>query len=247
MLFFGHFVVGFQGLEEDVNVIDMAAWNLTIPEGTPSMTIAAPMLQQGYQDSYFRTANGGVVFWAPVTGSSTPQSKFPRSELRESHADGSPRNWYFPAADNLLRAALSINKVPSSGRIIIGQVHVNYGPAPLLTLEYQYRNNMGAVVAKIRKQPRDRYPFKVVLATGLPLDQRFTYSIHLTPSGTLSISSYGAHWAGRLDAVWRTTPLYFKAGVYTLDNTGYTNEGGQATFYRIEAKHLPPKSKPSPI
>ena len=228
-------------------MIDMAAWNLTIPEGTPAVTIAAPRLQQGYQDSYFRTANGGVVFWAPVTGSSSLQSRFPRSELRESFADGSPRNWYFPAADNLLRAALSINKMPSSGRIIIGQVHVKYGPAPLLTLEYQYRDKVGTLVAKIRQKPKDPYPFKVVLATGVPLDQRFTYSIHLTPNGTLSITGYGANWSGRLDPVWKTTPLYFKAGVYTLDNIGYTTEGGQATFYGIEAKHLPPKSKPSPL
>jgi hypothetical protein len=31
--------------------------------------------------------------------------------------------------------------------------------------------------------------------------------------------------------------LYFKAGVYALDNAGYKNEGGQVTFYKLEAKH----------
>ena len=106
---------------------------------------------------------------------------------------------------------------------------------------------MGSILAKVRQKPDDVKPFKVVLSTGVPLNQRFTYSVHLTPGGTLNIEGSGAYWAGQLDAVWNTTPLYFKAGVYTLDNTGYPTEGGQATFYRLEAKHLPPNSPIAPL
>ncbi|MHA6492555.1 polysaccharide lyase family 7 protein [Pseudomonas borbori] len=228
-------------------MVDLDAWNLSIPVGTPSTTISTPSLKQGYKDNYFKAANGTVFFWAPVTGSRTPNAKYPRSELRETYPNGALRNWKYPAADNFLRAALSINQVPSSGRIVIGQIHISNSTKPLLKLEYHHSNNVGRIVAKIRNKPDDKLPFKVTLIEGVPMNQRFTYSIHLTPAGTLSINSYGGHWVGQLDSVWKSKPMYFKAGVYIQDNTGYASEGGRATFYRLEAAHLPLKSKPSPL
>lgn len=222
-------------------MVSLDTWNLTIPVGTPSTTISSPSLQQGYSDRYFNAANGTVLFWTPVTGSHTTNAQYPRTELRETYANGALRNWYYPAADNKLRAALSINQVPSSGRIVIGQVHVSNSTKPLLKLEYQYQDNVGRIVAKIRNKPDDEFPFNAVIMEGVPLDQRFTYSVHLTAAGNLSVTSLGGKWQGRLDPVWKAKPLYFKAGVYAQDNTGYVGEGGKATFYRLEVLHQPPK------
>ena len=222
-------------------MVDLDTWNLTIPVGTPSTTISSPSLQQGYSDRYFRAANGGVLFWTPVTGSRTANAKYPRTELRETYANGALRNWYYPAANNRLRAALSINQVPSTGRIVIGQIHVSNSTKPLLKLEYQYEDNVGRIVAKIRNKPDDALPFTAVIREGVPLNQRFTYSVHLTAAGNLSVTSPGGKWVGRLDSVWKAKPMYFKAGVYAQDNTGYDREGGKATFYRLEVLHQPPK------
>ena len=40
-----------------------------------------------------------------------------------------------------------------------------------------------------------------------------------------------------MSATWRDKPLYFKAGVYVQDNTGYTSEGGKVTFSKLDIDH----------
>src|SRR5947207_8419061 len=51
----------------------------------PSASIPAAQLVAGYSNAlYFYTSpDGGMVFWAPVTGATTSGSSYPRSELRE--------------------------------------------------------------------------------------------------------------------------------------------------------------------
>jgi hypothetical protein len=221
-------------------MIDLNCWNLTLPEGSPAMLVSTAQLTQGFQNIYFKPDGSAIVFWAPVTGSHTSNSSYPRSELRETRTDGSLMNWDYPSGHNLLRAALSVNQVPSSGHIVIGQVHVKDSLWPMLKLEYHYENNQGRLVASVRHRPDDPKPDNITIATGVPLDQRFTYSIHLSPGGHLSVNGAGYHWVDSIDPSWANRLLYFKAGVYTQDNTGYANEGGRATFYRLETLHLTP-------
>lgn len=225
-------------------MIDLATWNLSIPVGVPATTIETPMLVGGYQDHYFQAGNGTVFFWAPVNGTTTANATYPRSELRETYADGTLRNWTYSEADNYLRAALAINQVPSTGKIVIGQIHAHKSTQPLLKLEYQYKTSTatGNIVAKVRMSPDA--PIQVItIASGIPLDQRFTYNIHLTPAGTLGITINSSlyetprSWKARMDSSWAPRELYFKAGVYTQDNTGYETEAGSATFYKLDIEH----------
>jgi hypothetical protein len=221
-------------------MIDLATWNLSIPVGVPATTITTPVLAGGYQDHYFQSKDGVIFFWAPVNGSTTASAKYPRSELRETHADGSLRNWTYPSADNFLRAALKISQVPSTGKLVIGQIHAHQSSAPLLKLEYQYKaySASGNIVAKVRLAPDD--PIQVIsIASGIALNQRFTYVIHLTPGGTLSINLNSINWKTRVDSAWATKPLYFKAGVYPQDNSGYETEAGCAQFDKLSIEHRP--------
>ncbi|WNW11090.1 polysaccharide lyase family 7 protein [Pseudomonas sp. DTU_2021_1001937_2_SI_NGA_ILE_001] len=218
-------------------MIDLATWNLSIPVGVPAQTIATAQLMRGYQDGYFRSGNT-LFFWAPVTGSTTDNAKFPRTELRETTADGRAFNWNYTSADNFLRAALMVNQVPSSGKIVIGQIHTYQSNEPLLKVEYQYKDKLktGNIVAKLRRSPQSEIEV-ITIAEGVPLNQRFSYSIHLTPAGNLTVNAYENVWNVRLDPTWSTKLLYFKAGVYTQDNTGYATEGGAATFYQLSIAH----------
>lgn len=222
-------------------MVDLATWNLSVPVGTPATIIETPKLVEGYQDNYFRTPSGAVIFWAPVTGSKTENAIYPRTELRESYPDGRVRNWLYSDADNFMRAALAVNKVPSSGRVVIGQIHAWNSTKPMLKLEYQYEDDekLGNVVAKFRNRPDDEDPQVVTVAEGVPLNKRFTYSLHVTPNGSLAVHAAGYRWVTRLDRSWAPKPLYYKAGMYTQDNTGYANEGGMATFYRLHIEHKP--------
>jgi len=218
-------------------MIDLAMWNLSVPVGTPAVTIDTPKLLGGYQDGYFRSGNT-LFFWAPVTGSRTENAVYPRTELRETKADGSVNNWTYAQADNFLRAALMVNQVPSTGKIVIGQIHCYQSTEPLLKVEYQYKEKLqtGNIVAKFRRSP-DAEIEVITIAQGIPLNQRFSYSIHLTPAGNLTVNASDFVWSAKLDATWGAKLLYFKAGVYTQDNTGYATEGGAATFYKLTINH----------
>jgi hypothetical protein len=59
----------------------------------------------------------------------------------------------------------------------------------------------------------------------------------LTKGGRLSIAAADYGWNTTLSAKWKEKPLYFKAGVYTQDNTGYSSEGGRVVFENLSVSH----------
>ena len=221
-------------------MIDLATWNLSIPEGSPPTTIQTSQLVQGFQDQYFHADSGTVFFWAPVTGATTANAIYPRSELRETYSNGTLRNWLYSAADNKLAATLAVSQVPSSGKVVIGQIHAKDSTSPLVKLEYQYKtySSTGNIVAKVRMRPDDESGQVITIATGIKLNQSFSYLIHLSPAGVLTINGAGYQWSSPISSTWSDKPLYFKAGVYVQDNTGYPTEGGTVTFSLLDIDHI---------
>ncbi|AXP05747.1 Alginate lyase [Pseudomonas sp. 43mfcvi1.1] len=221
-------------------MIDLATWNLSIPEGSPPTTIETSQLVQGFQNQYFHADSGTVFFWAPVTGATTANAIYPRSELRETYSNGTLRNWLYSAADNKLAATLAVSQVPSSGKVVIGQIHTKDSTSPLVKLEYQYKtySSTGNIVAKVRMRPDDESGQVITIATGIKLNQSFSYLIHLSPAGVLTINGAGYQWSSPISSTWSDKPLYFKAGVYVQDNTGYPTEGGTVTFSLLDIDHL---------
>jgi hypothetical protein len=226
-------------LSGTTDMIDLATWNLSVPVGSPPYTVETSKLVKGFKDQYFHSDTGTLFFWSPVTGSKTENAIYPRTELRETYSNGTLRNWYYPDADNLLRATVTVNKVPSSGKIVIGQIHAYESQKPMVKLEYQYKTKTetGNLVIKVRMHPDEDESRVITLATGIKLDREFNYLIHLSPGGALGISAAGYQWDSQISATWRVKPLYFKAGVYVQDNTGYTSEGGQVTFSKLDIDH----------
>ena len=220
-------------------MIDLATWNLSVPVGSPPYTVETTKLVDGFKDQYFHSDTGTLFFWAPVTGTRTENAIYPRTELRETYSNGTLKNWYYPDADNFLRATLTVSKVPSTGKIVIGQIHAYKSQKPMVKLEYQYKDSSetGNIVAKVRMHPDDDTARVITIATGIKLDREFSYLIHLSPGGALGISAAGYQWDTDISAMWRDKPLYFKAGVYVQDNTGYTSEGGEATFSKLDIDH----------
>lgn len=220
-------------------MIDLATWNLSVPVGSPPYTVETAKLVDGFKDQYFHSDTGTLFFWSPVTGTKTENAIYPRTELRETYSNGTLKNWYYPDADNTLRATLSVSQVPSSGKIVIGQIHAYKSQKPLVKVEYQYKTSTstGNIVAKVRMHPDDDTARVITIATGVKLNQEFSYLIHLSPGGALGISAAGYQWDTDISTMWRDKPLYFKAGVYVQDNTGYTTEGGEVTFSHLDIDH----------
>ncbi|KZN17735.1 MULTISPECIES: polysaccharide lyase family 7 protein [Pseudomonas] len=220
-------------------MIDLATWNLSVPVGSPPYTVETTKLVDGFKDQYFHSDTGTLFFWAPVTGTRTENAIYPRTELRETYSNGTLKNWYYPDADNFLRATLTVSKVPSTGKIVIGQIHAYKSQKPMVKLEYQYKDysETGNIVAKVRMHPDDDTARVITIATGIKLDREFSYLIHLSPGGALGISAAGYQWDTDISAMWRDKPLYFKAGAYVQDNTGYTTEGGEVNFSKLDIDH----------
>lgn len=220
-------------------MIDMASWNLSVPVGSPPATIETSKLVDGFKDQYFNSDGSTVYFWAPVTGTRTENAKYPRTELRETYSNGTLRNWLYADADNSLHATLVVNQVPSSGKVVIGQIHAYGSTRPMVKVEYQYSESTqsGNIVAKVRMRPDDKEGRVINIAQDIKLDREFSYRIHLGRRGALSVSAAGYQWDTQIGAAWGSKPLYFKAGVYVQDNTGYKSEGGKATFSRLDIDH----------
>jgi hypothetical protein len=232
-----------------IAMFDLSTWNLTIPDqGPKASVIETEKLNQGYNSEFFHPLpdGSGVVFWAPVGGSHTKNSHYPRSELRETKPDGSLYNWKYPGADHKLTATLSVNQLPSSNKIVIGQIHgvdtEDLDGEPLIKLQYRYKKDNGRIEALIREHPADHKSPSTLVADGIGLNQRFDYSIELTADGTLDVGvtdQTGRHSEQhfKVDPSWAEQSLYFKAGAYVQDNKGGLGEGGKVTFYQLQNAH----------
>lgn len=221
-------------------MVDLSRWNLTTPEVDPDTGLAKTYptseLPTLVNDYFIRTPSGAITFYAPVLGGVTANTDRTRCELRETNPDGSQFNWYGPNGDHFLRAALTVFEAPSSGVTVVGQIHTKLGSNPLIKLKWK----RGFLAASVRFHPDEAPVDTNLLQT--PLGARFTYSIHLTPRGNLSVSascnSVSVNKAFPISSAWMYAPLYFKAGVYNQDGEqDFPGECSDATFYRLEVEH----------
>ncbi len=219
--------------------IDFHPWKLTLPTGPPT-EIQPAQLVSGYQDApYFTQSTSGTTFFAPVNGSHTANSSYARSELREMNLDGTLAAWRLADGTATMRATLKVEQVPSTGKVVVGQVH--FGSNPLVKLLYDPGNG-GELRALVRDKPGDSASPSTTLATGIKPGQTFDYKLYtkLTPAGNyeLRVQVNGVlRYVKRLDPVWGQERFYFKAGSYPQDNTGPSSEGGKVAFSALTVKH----------
>jgi hypothetical protein len=218
-------------------MIDLTHWALTIPEQTPAKTIETPLLAAGYSSQYFTPDGSAIRFWAPVTGTSTNLSSFPRTELRETGADGRPYNWRYSEGTSYLRASLEVSQVPSSGKVVIGQIHASGNAYPFVKVQYRQVRGVGYVDLTVRHKPNDPESPVMLSYTSMPLNTVFDYALRMSPTGELDVNLNGLTYHHRLDPAWAKQALYFKAGLYVLDKSGPASEGGRAVFHSLEMGH----------
>lgn len=226
---------------------DLSHWRLTLPTGTAGNpdTISTSRLVSGYTSQYFYTgSDGAMVFWCPVTGVTTSGSSYPRTELRETMSDGSVYNWSPTAGTATLNATLALNRVPSTGKVTVGQIlGVGTGgttSGPLITLVYKYDFTIGTGIleAAVRSTPGGTTTTHYTVATGIPLNTKFSYQIQVRPDMTLSVQINGVtKYSAPIDPSWTSQGMYFKAGDYVQDNVGTSTEGARVSFYSLFVAH----------
>lgn len=220
-------------------MIDLNTWNLTRPEALPVRTIEAAQIQAGYRDQYFYNDGARITFWAPVTGTPTGNSHFPRSELRETYPDGTLRNWLYREGNHALRATVAVTQVPSSGTVVIGQMHSKDNISPFIKLVYRQLNGVGYVNVSLRNKPTDTASPTVMSYKGMPLNYPFSYSIEVSRSGLVKVNVAGKVYQKQIDPSWNNYRFYYKAGMYNLDNAGTASEGGRVSFESLGVTHVP--------
>lgn len=239
---------------------DLSHWYLTLPvdsnggfSGVP-VNINTPTLMNGYEymdpnggdKKYFLTGgDGAMVFQCPWNGAQSSGS--PRSELRETHPDGSLYNWTAGSAggEHNLDAVCAVNAV-GFGKVIIGQIHGKEPNIPAIILRYDNTVTPSRIYCTVYRSPAGGMT-DVFYFAGVPLDSAIVYNLkmvgsansvmlYMTVNGvTQSVNMYAN------DPAWATTTFYFKAGAYYANpESGVTS---QVSFYDLFPSHA---GQPSP-
>lgn len=108
-------------------LIDLTNWKLTLPTGGSSPTeIKQPALATFEDSSWFYDDGPDVVFRANAGGSHTPNSSYPRSELREmTNGGGSNASWNPSSGTHTMTVVLSISTgtLVAKKHVVGAQVH----------------------------------------------------------------------------------------------------------------------------
>ena len=163
------------------------------------------------------------------------------------------------AVDGVLQATLAVNHVTSTGngshpgRVIIGQIHAKNNEPCRLYYRKLPGNTHGSIYFAHEERDGDEFNTNLIGSSsssqknpenGIQLDEVFSYEINAqgddlivsiiregqpTISKTIDMSDSGYDEAGEY--------MYFKAGIYTQNNTGEDDDYDQATFYEINTFH----------
>ncbi|MEK6366296.1 MAG: polysaccharide lyase family 7 protein [Burkholderia gladioli] len=204
--------------------------SLQLPSGSNGHvdTIGAGQLKRYDSDFFKHNGDGSLTFSVPPGGGAhTAHSNFPRSEL----AEGS--SWKMGDGKSTLSATLSVDKLPPSGDVVIGQIHqrVDSGkPRPPVELHYD-KGNIVASIMDSNSLSAGRHD--VVIAKDVKPGEKFSYSMSMEPNGELNISAAGQSKTVKMDPSFDNANLYFKAGNYCQDPAG----GSQVSFTGLDIDH----------
>lgn len=216
--------------------VDLSNWKLTLPVGgvKKPTEIQPAELVAGYSNPpYFRIGDdGALTFFSPVNGVTTQNAKYARTELRELlDPSNDNNNWNPGSGTHLLSATLKVTQVPSTGKVIIGQIHgFGDGARPLVKLQY----NNGNIEALVKLNPNSATDTKFSLGA-VKLGDMLNYEIK-ADNGKLFVSVNGKTVVADVNK-WNGSSVYFKAGVYPQDSEGGSSEGAAAVFYSLKKFH----------
>lgn len=227
---------------------NLTNWYLGLPVDSmggktgDSASITAAQLTSGYSNAlYFYTgSDGAMTFWAPVDGATTSGSSFPRSELREQISPPSNEINWRGYGKHIFSATCKVTEVPSTAKVIIGQIHTKTGDArPLVKLQY----SNGTIEALVKVYTSDTMPNTDNKLTfqNVGLNNLISYTIQ-NENGLVTVTVNGLTLSTNTfltDPDWANQEFYYKAGSYCQDNVGSSSEGARVAFYALARSHAP--------
>ncbi|WP_430387514.1 polysaccharide lyase family 7 protein [Dyella sp. 20L07] len=222
----GASAAGMSGAGAPGQHFDLASYKLQTPiaKGDSVQEVAQPALRDFTAPFfYFDASTNTMVFDCPDNGASTRGSHFPRSELRDTN------EWTFSPGEHTLSASLAVTRQPSTGNIIIGQIHGNGSGSEALKIRW----SKGDVVVGIKTSPGNTEQ-RFTLVRGLALGDRIDYSIAQSDHA-VTVTINGTSRSFTYDHSWDGDSVYFKAGNYLQDNSA-SGSAGVVKFYALSSR-----------
>ncbi|MDX6355196.1 MAG: hypothetical protein QOF98_2099 [Streptomyces sp.] len=217
---------------------NLSVWELQEPVGSPGSptTISSSRLQgsNGYQDSYFYTdtRDGAMTFWDPESGVTTPNSSYPRSELREMNSSGSAADWAL-SGTHTLSATLRVVSVTSN--VCVGQIHLGTGGTSTKPLIELYYHSNGDIIAGTENSPTGGQTTHTV--GHVSIGKTWSYVISVTGGNTINVTVNGSVTHYTIPSSFNPYHQYFKAGAYNQTASSSTTNGAKVAFYGLTVAH----------
>jgi hypothetical protein len=210
--------------------IDLNIWKLTLPtpigvkKSPDEITLPALL---SYQSEYFKKTASEIQFFAPVNGCHTPNSKYPRSELREM-LNGKNASWDLAKGKHVMEYVFSVLQLPEKkSEIVVGQIHgveddvfeILVSPKGL-TIAH---NNL--IYGELLMTVFDK-KFRVLISC-----EKGVISIEMGLANEVPIVRTD------IKKPAETKGLYFKVGCYTQANEVNGSGAGKCSVYAVKVSH----------
>jgi hypothetical protein len=215
------------------DVLNLTNWKITLPIGSAGSPteVKQPDLAGYSHDPYFKVnpAGDGVLFRAPVNGTTTSGSSYPRSELREMTNNGSGNaSWSSTSGTHTLIVDEAFMALPNDKPHLVGaQIHDADDDVTVFRLEGSslYITNGDTTHHKL-------------VTSNYVLGTRFEAKF------VVSDGQIAAYYNGVLQTTIAKSFSggYFKAGAYTQANCTNsspcsTSNYGEVTIYDVTVQH----------
>ncbi|PKF75766.1 polysaccharide lyase family 7 protein [Chryseobacterium sp. PMSZPI] len=202
---------------------NLTDFNLQLPiEKDHSISIikGTDIAQFSSKNFYFSPQDKSIRLFCSSDGQPTQNSHYPRTELRQAE------EWHFEKKHSF-KVKMAIMEQPSSGKIIIGQIHGNSKGTEALKIWW----NNGQLQAGFKKEVNDKET-RVTLLKNVSIGQIFDYSIEQN-NLEIKVKIDQQISLFNLGNSWKSESVYFKAGNYLQDNK-IPVTSGLVAIYNIE-------------
>lgn len=223
-------------------------WELDLPvkSGSSVQIIPGTELNSGYTSKYFFTdsTDGAMTFWCPANGATTPNTEYPRSELRETPSGG---DWKLYTGTHTLSATCEVVSLPTGIKgVYIGQIHGDSsGSNPQLVKLLWGGDN----TISIQTQNDSKPGTEPIHSFGkYNLGEKISYNMKVVNSSsgakiTIDVTNYSGTTPNTKEVsfvyknkYWASQGYYFKAGNY-LQVHNSSSESSTVKFYALTAVH----------
>lgn len=173
---------------------------------------------------------GHTNYWCSVQGDQSGSSSSPRTESRQTLPDSSESyNWQANGDEfHVMHGVVRVEVAPSSGKVIVGQIHAHKAPNPFLMVTWWN----GVARIDLRTTPLGNA--SKLLFVPCAIGESFEYYLECY-DGELHIYINDIYTNVSVDPKWNEYPFYFKAGAYVIDNAGPESEGGWVVYEQFNA------------